>query len=70
MKFNHIGIPTTENFEGEIRLEHLKMTVSDHLNNPYGVQWMRPIRSWSREYRMLLLKWIPLKKRLEIRKKL
>ncbi|SNZ19356.1 VOC family protein [Cohaesibacter gelatinilyticus] len=41
MKFNHIGIPTTEAFPGEIRLEALKMTVSDHKNNPFGIQWQR-----------------------------
>lgn len=41
MKFHHIGIPTTESFEGEIDLPHLKMTVSDHDNNPYGIQWQR-----------------------------
>ncbi len=41
MKFNHIGIPTTKSFEGEIDLPHLKMTVSDHENNPYGIQWQR-----------------------------
>lgn len=41
MKFNHIGIPTTERFEGEIDIPHLKMTVSDHENNPYGIQWQR-----------------------------
>ena len=41
MKFNHIGIPTTDPFEGEIDLPHLKMTVSDHENNPYGIQWQR-----------------------------
>lgn len=41
MKFNHIGIPTQNKFDGEIRLEHLKMTVSDHENNPYGIQWQR-----------------------------
>lgn len=41
MKFNHIGIPTTERFEGEVDLPHLKMTVSDHENNPYGIQWQR-----------------------------
>ena len=41
MKFNHIGIPTTERFEGEIDLPHLKITVSDHENNPYGIQWQR-----------------------------
>ncbi|MCL1078130.1 hypothetical protein D5R81_09520 [Parashewanella spongiae] len=41
MVFNHIGIPTTDTFEGEIDLPHLKMTVSDHQNNPYGIQWQR-----------------------------
>lgn len=41
MKFNHIGIPVTDSFEGEIDLPHLKMTVSDHENNPYGIQWQR-----------------------------
>ena len=41
MKFNHIGIPTQDRFEGEIDLPHLKMTVSDHENNPYGIQWQR-----------------------------
>ncbi|MEV4250927.1 hypothetical protein AB0J63_47010 [Streptosporangium canum] len=41
MKFNHIGIPTTGSFEGEIPVPHLKITCSDHKNNPYGIQWMR-----------------------------
>lgn len=31
----------TGSFEGEIDLPHLKMTVSDHENNPYGIQWQR-----------------------------
>lgn len=41
MKYNHIGIPTTGSFEGEIPLPHLKITVSDHQNNPFGIQWQR-----------------------------
>jgi len=41
MKYNHTGIPTTERFDGEIDLPHLKMTVSDHENNMYGIQWQR-----------------------------
>ncbi|WP_417782838.1 VOC family protein [Terasakiella pusilla] len=41
MKFNHVGIPTTERFDGEIDLPQLKMTVSDHENNPFGIQWQR-----------------------------
>ena len=39
--FNHIGIPTTGRFQGEIPLPQLKMTVSDHRNNPFGIQWQR-----------------------------
>ena len=41
MKFNHIGIPTAERFNGEIPIPHLKMTVSDHRNNAFGIQWQR-----------------------------
>ncbi|WP_299926950.1 hypothetical protein [uncultured Pelagimonas sp.] len=41
MKFNHVGIPTTDRFEGEIPLPDLAMTVSDHKNNPFGIQWQR-----------------------------
>ena len=41
MKYNHVGIPTSGSFEGEIPLPHLKLTVSDHRNNPFGIQWQR-----------------------------
>ena len=41
MKFNHIGIPTTHGFEGEIALPDLQMTVSDHQDNVFGIQWQR-----------------------------
>lgn len=41
MRFNHLGIPTTARFEGEIDLPHLQMTVSDHQDNPFGIQWQR-----------------------------
>ncbi|PRY23181.1 hypothetical protein CLV78_105235 [Aliiruegeria haliotis] len=41
MKFNHIGIPTTSQFDGEIPLPELSMTVSDHKDNPFGIQWQR-----------------------------
>jgi hypothetical protein len=41
VRFNHIGIPTTQTFDGEISLPHLRLTCSDHQSNPYGVQWMR-----------------------------
>ena len=41
MKFNHIGIPTTARFDGEIPLPHVQVTVSDHQDNPFGIQWQR-----------------------------
>lgn len=41
MKFNHVGLPTTSAFDGEIPLPKLSMTVSDHKNNPFGIQWQR-----------------------------
>ena len=41
MKFDHIGIPTTGRFDGEIDLPHLQITVSDHQDNPFGIQWQR-----------------------------
>ena len=41
MKYNHMGIPTSDRFEGEINIPHLKITVSDHANNAFGIQWMR-----------------------------
>jgi hypothetical protein len=40
-RFEHVGIPTTGRFPGEIDLPHLKITVSDHQNNPFGIQWQR-----------------------------
>jgi hypothetical protein len=41
LKYNHIGMPTKGSFQGEISLPHLKLTVSDHKNNPFGIQWQR-----------------------------
>lgn len=41
MRFHHVGIPTDQRFEGEIDLPHLRMTVSDHAANPFGIQWQR-----------------------------
>src|SRR4051794_17659097 len=41
MRFNHVGLPVPEPFAGEIAVPHLKISVSDHQNNPYGVQWIR-----------------------------
>jgi hypothetical protein len=41
MRFNHVGIPTKGRFSGEIDIPHLRMTVSDHKSNPFGLQWQR-----------------------------
>jgi hypothetical protein len=41
MKYHHLGIPTTGSFANEIDIPHLKMTVSDHRGNAFGIQWQR-----------------------------
>jgi hypothetical protein len=41
MKFSHVGFPALRSFDGEIALPQLQMTVSDLLNNPFGIQWQR-----------------------------
>lgn len=40
-RFDHIGIPTSDRFAGEIPLPHLGIVVSDQQDNPVGVQWQR-----------------------------
>ena len=32
------GQPAVSPFDGEIPLPHLKVTVSDHLDNPFGIE--------------------------------
>jgi hypothetical protein len=41
LTYNHIGLPSKASFSAEIPLPHLKVTVSDHQNNPFGIQWQR-----------------------------
>ena len=41
MRYHHLGIPTRKDFAGAVYLPQFKMSVSDHLATPYGVQWMR-----------------------------
>jgi hypothetical protein len=40
-RYHHLGIPTTEVFPAATYLPQFKMHVSDHLQTPYGIQWMR-----------------------------
>jgi hypothetical protein len=40
-RYNHLGIPTTEDFPGATHLPALRVSVSDHLATPYGIQWMK-----------------------------
>jgi hypothetical protein len=40
-RYHHLGIPTTSPKPGEIYLDHLKVYVTDHESNPFGIQWMR-----------------------------
>jgi len=39
-RYHHVGIPTTSPVEGMTRLDHLRISCTDHESNPYGVQWM------------------------------
>jgi hypothetical protein len=41
MRFNHIGIPTTVTMPGMTYLPTLKFACTDHLSNPFGIQWMK-----------------------------
>lgn len=41
LKYSHLGVPTRSRFDGEIDLPHLRMTVSDHRRNPFGIQLQR-----------------------------
>jgi hypothetical protein len=40
-RYHHLGIPTIEAFAGATHLAALRMSVSDHLATPYGIQWMK-----------------------------
>ena len=40
-RYHHLGLPTTEEFQGATHLPALRMSVSDHLATPYGIQWMK-----------------------------
>jgi hypothetical protein len=35
-----VGIPTASLIEGMTRLEHLRISCTDHESNPFGIQWM------------------------------
>jgi hypothetical protein len=40
-KYHHVGIPTDEEVEGMVHIEHLKIHATDHESNPFGIQWMK-----------------------------
>ena len=39
-RYHHVGIPTRSQVEGMERLEHLRISCTDHESNPFGIQWM------------------------------
>lgn len=41
MKYHHLGIPTEVEQSGETYLPKYKLYCTDHLDNPFGIQWMR-----------------------------
>ncbi|NWK54699.1 hypothetical protein HW115_03690 [Verrucomicrobiaceae bacterium N1E253] len=40
-EFNHVGIPTTFEREGETYLEDAKLYITDFANHPYKIEWLR-----------------------------
>jgi hypothetical protein len=39
-RYHHIGIPTTLPVAGMTRINHLRISCTDHDSNPFGIQWM------------------------------
>jgi hypothetical protein len=39
-RYHHVGIPAQMPIEGMARLEHLRISCTDHESNPFGIQWM------------------------------
>jgi hypothetical protein len=39
-RYHHVGIPVRTPAEGMMRLEHLRISCTDHESNPFGIQWM------------------------------
>ncbi len=39
-RYHHVGIPTASPLEGMTRIEHLRISCTDHESNPFGIQWM------------------------------
>ena len=41
LRYHHVGIPTTEPRDGESYLPDFGVHVTNHLSNPFRIQWMR-----------------------------
>lgn len=41
MRYHHLGIPTSTPRPGEVYLEDYRAYCTDHMSNPFGIQWMR-----------------------------
>jgi hypothetical protein len=39
-RYHHLGIPTRKKVSGLIEVRRLKIHVTDHESNPFGIQWM------------------------------
>lgn len=39
-RYHHVGIPAASPVEGMTRLEHLRISCTDHESNAFGIQWM------------------------------
>jgi hypothetical protein len=39
-RYHHLGIPTRKKLPGMVAIPRLKIHVTDHQSNPFGIQWM------------------------------
>jgi hypothetical protein len=39
-RYHHLGIPVRKKVSGMVEVRHLKIHVTDHESNPFGIQWM------------------------------
>jgi hypothetical protein len=39
-RYHHLGIPTRKKVSGMVEVQRLKIHVTDHESNPFGIQWM------------------------------
>ena len=41
MEYQHLGIPTDEDWDWDEYLENFKVHIMEHKNDPFGIEWMK-----------------------------